>query len=98
MDNMDNQQLSISEKLLKIIESSTLNPEDKKQLSDTIELMPQEQQLVLFTLLEEDPNTLDLIMKNFKMKLEAVDNPDKIQKIIDAENEDFNRALISESQ
>ena len=91
--SMDVDQKTLLEQAQKIIKASALILEDKKLLTDRILYMPPQalQAFVQFTL--QDPSLLEEIIKSLKLKLDAKDNPAKMDEVLKQERTEILDAL-----
>jgi hypothetical protein len=90
---MDPKYQELLEKIQKLIDSSTLTPEDKKLLTDRVPLLSTVALEIIVELLEQDPSSLEKLVKSTRLKISAQDNPEKIKEIIEQEREEFTRAV-----
>lgn len=93
---MDQQDFSIIDQAIQIIYSSSLSEEDKMLLADNIADIPDEFIRAFVQICTEDPSTIDMVVNNMKLKIDAIQNPDKVQSLIDKEKEDLTRAMLNE--
>lgn len=80
-------------KLQTIISSSSLSDEDKKLLTDSILMTPEEYHISYLKFFEKDPSSLELLVKSMKAKIDAIQNPDKIQQVLDQERQELTNSL-----
>ena len=93
---MDENQQSLLEQVLSIIESSSLDEEDKKLLTERVPFLSVEVQETLVKIHQEDPEFLGMMVENLKLKLDAQDNPDKIAEIVEKERAELTRIMSEE--
>lgn len=81
---------------IQIIYSSSLSEDDKALLADNIADIPDDFISAFVQICTEDPSTIDMVVNNMKLKIDAIQNPEKIQALIDQEKEELTRAMLNE--
>lgn len=77
----------------KIVESSHLGADDKKLLLGRMPFAPTVILQMFVEVCTEDPFSIDMLVKNLKMKLDAQGNLAKIHEIVKNEREEFRAAF-----
>jgi hypothetical protein len=83
----------LTERAAEIVENSSLSVEDKKLLHDRIPYCETSILKMFVEVCDQDPFSIDFIVRNLKKKLDAGGNLTKIHAIVREEREEFERRL-----
>jgi hypothetical protein len=83
----------LTERAAEIVENSSLSVEDKKLLHDRIPYCETSILTMFVEVCDQDPFSIDFIVRNLKKKLDAGGNLTKIHAIVREEREEFERRL-----
>jgi hypothetical protein len=82
------------EKAIALIEESRLSAPDKKMLEGRIPFVADVMLQMFVNVCEEDPFSVDAIVKSMQKKLEAQGNLKKIHEIVKQERRELEEALV----
>lgn len=85
---------TLVEKARAIVEGSHLSAEDKKVLLDRLPYVADVMLRMFVEVCEEDPFSIEAIVKNLQKKLEAQGNLKKLHEIVKAEREEVEELLV----
>lgn len=83
------------EEALRIVTESHLSAADKKMLSGRIPFVAEGMVQMFVEVCREDPFGVDVVVKNFKKKLDAQGNLQKLHEIVKQESRDIEELLNS---
>ncbi len=91
----DQERTTLVEKATTIIAESHLTAEDKKLLTGRVPFMAEMMLQMFVQVCEEDPFSVDAIVKNLKKKLEAQGNLVKLHEIIKQERREVEDLILA---
>ena len=89
----DQSRNELTAKATALVEQSHLSPADKKLLAGRIPFVADMMLQMFVSVCEEDPFSIDVIVKSMQKKLEAQGNLKKIHEIVKQERREFEEAL-----
>lgn len=90
----DQSRTTLVEKSIALVEESHLSPADKKMLEGRLPFAADIMLQMFVDVCEEDPFSVDAIVKSMQKKLEAQGNLKKIHEIVKQERRELEEALV----